>query len=53
MNHVDIYMIELYESFNLGSELMVDLIEISIRGQGQFDFREAIVKDLLMVLVFE
>jgi len=53
MNHVDIDMIELYESFNLGSELMVDLIEISIRGQDQSDFREAIVKDLLMVLVFE
>ena len=46
-------MIELYESFDLGSELMVDLIEISILGQDQSDFREAIVKDLLMVLVFE
>ena len=53
MNHVDIDMIELYESFNLGSELVVDLIEISIQGQDQSDFREAIVKDLLMVLVFE
>ena len=30
MSHVDIDMIELYESFNLGSELMVDLIEISM-----------------------
>ena len=53
MNHVDIDMIELYESFNLGSELMLDLIEISIRGQDQSDFSEAIVKDLPMVLVFE
>ena len=34
-------------------ELMVDLIETPIRGQDQSDFREAILKDLMMVLVFE
>ena len=34
-------------------ELIVDLIETPIRGQDQSDFREAIAKDLLMVLVSE
>ena len=47
MNHVDIDMIELYESSSLSSELVVDRIEISIRGQDQSDFREAILKDLM------
>ena len=52
MNYVDIDMIEIYDFFNLVSELIVDLLEISSRGQNQSDFREGVVKDLLKDLVF-